>query len=293
METKAVLKMVGGLAAVFALTGLGVLALPSVAAAEGGLSLSGVASEPTADGAGRVALTIANKAEDAVRLTGLTAPAGFTCAEASQILQPGGTATLHCDGKYGELTAAPFGVTGLTGETGRTESAASTIVPLPVTATEAEGVLAVDVKADKTTVHAGDPVTYTITVKNVHPSFTILDVVVRSPDVAECERDLGDMEPGQTEEYTCVSPAPNQSFTVRIRVRGYDSGGTVIGNHDNDVVIKIVPKPSPSQSSPSPSGPPLAVTGTTATVIALSGVALLVGGTGLWLLARRRRVGEY
>ncbi|HEY1177332.1 MAG TPA: hypothetical protein VGF17_14345, partial [Phytomonospora sp.] len=257
MKNHAALKRAAGLFAALALSGIGVLAAPSAASAEGRLTLSGEAGEATVDGAGRVTLTVANEGDAPVRLTGLTAPEGFDCAPAQAVLAPGGEASLGCEGKYADRESAVFAVTGADG---RGESSADTTVPLPKTAPvkaeqepEAENaVLSVDVKANKTTVHPGDPVTYTITVKNVHPTFTILDVVVRSPDVEECERDLGDMSPGQVEEYTCVSPAPDQSFTVRIRVRGYDSGGNQIGEHDNDVRIEVLPPSSPSPS-PTPS----------------------------------------
>ncbi|GIG67467.1 hypothetical protein [Phytomonospora endophytica] len=314
MKIHAALKQAGGLFAALALAGIGVLAVPSAAVAEGTLTLSGEAAEATVDGAGRVTLTVANEGDDPVRLTGLTAPTGFDCAPAEAILAPGGRSILDCTGKYADRESASFGVTGTAG---KTESSADTTVPLPRTPVKAEpepeaegAVLSVDVKANKTTVHPGDPVTYTITVKNVHPTFTILDVVVRSPDVEECERDLGDMSPGQVEEYTCVSPAPDQSFTVRIRVRGFDSGGTQIGEHDNDVRIEVLPpSPSPSasssasESSPTPSTPVtptgpgngggLAVTGPTATLLAIVGAVLLAGGAGLWLLAQRRRAETY
>lgn len=309
MKIRAALEQSGGLFAALALTGIGVLALPSAASAEGDLALTGQAAEAAADGAGKVLLTIVNSGAEPVRLTGLTAPEGFDCATADALLPPGGEASLACHGKYGDRESATFGVTGTAGETA---SSADTTVPLPKAAPKPEAepeaaVLTVDVKADKTTVEPGDPVTYTVTIKNVHPTFTILDVVVRSPDVEECERDLGDMAPGQVEEYTCVSPAPDQSFTVRIRVRGFDSGGTQIGEHDNDVRIDVrpptpSPSPTPSESSSSPSASPsttvpgngggLAVTGPTATVLAIAGALLLTGGVGLWLVAHRRRTGS-
>ena len=171
--------------------------------------------------------------------------------------------------------------------------------------------LTVDVSADKTSVHPGEVVTYTITVKNVHPTATIHDVVVRSPDVSACDRDLGDMTPGRTVEYTCKGAAPSDTFRMRVRVRGYDSGGVLISRHDNDVTIHVVPvvsqspshspsSPSHSASSSSPAAPGqnagngkgLAVTGTTATVLATTGAALLAGGAGLWILARRRNAAE-
>jgi len=313
MKIRAALKQTGGLLAALALTGIGVLATPSAASAEGALAVSGEAAEATVDGAGKVLLTVVNSGEEPVRLTGLTAPDGFDCPAADALLPPGGEASLACQGNYGDRESAAFGVTGTAGET---ESSADTTVPLPKTAPKAEAepepeaaVLTVDVKADKTSVEPGEPVTYTVTIANVHPTFTILDVVVRSPDVEACERDLGDMAPGQVEEYTCVSPAPDQSFTVRIRVRGFDSGGKEIGEHDNDVRIDVrPPSPSPSatptdsEGSPTPGGSPstsrpgqgggLAVTGPTATVLAIAGALLLAGGAGLWLVAQRRRTGS-
>lgn len=287
---------------------LGALPVPALATAEeGGLSMTGLS---TADGP--VTLLVENIGTGTATLTGVAAPAGFRCADVARQLETGAHATLTCQGA---TLSGPseFRLGAVIDGTAQTLRA--TVDPpeaLLDRVSEASALLYVDVTADKTQVNAGDEITYTITVEDRGKDFTVHNVVVRSPDVRQCDKDLGDMPPGDTKTYTCKAPAPSSTFTVRVRARGYDSGGGMIAAHDNDVIVHVGPHapapgsgsatmpPSQSNGSLSPGvaesstnpgahGPILAMTGGTAVLLATSGAVLLGGGVGLWLLARRRR----
>ncbi|WP_285661247.1 LPXTG cell wall anchor domain-containing protein [Actinorhabdospora filicis] len=293
--------------AVAAIGVLGALAATAPASAEeGGLSMTGTS---TVDGP--VTLLVENVGSHAATLTGVAAPAGFRCADEPRRLEPGAHATLTCESDRDLTGPSEFRLGTVVDGTARTLRA---VVDPPAASHSDEAasspLLYIDVSADKTQVAPGELVTYTINVEYRGKDFTIRNVVVRSPDVRQCDKDLGDMPPGDKRTFTCSATAPSATFTVRVRVRGYDSGGGVIAAHDNDIVIHVVqhgpghtPTPTPSkstgsESSPTPGGttstpagrgPGLAVTGGTAVILASIGGLLLAGGAGLWLLARRRR----
>lgn len=73
----------------------------------------------------------------------------------------------------------------------------------------------------------GDPLTWTITVRNPTTS-DALAVAVTDPAVSSCERTLGTLTAGTATTYTCTSRAPEESLTNVATAEGRATGGNLL-----------------------------------------------------------------
>ena len=161
--------------------------------------------------------------------------------------------------------------------------------------------LAIDKTVDHGTVHAGDTVTFTITVTNTG-NVAVRDVVVTDARVPACNRTIDQLDPGQSASHQCQATVRDSLLNVAT-VAATDPAGATLGATDSANVevtsgAPAAPTPAPEQG-PTPAGPTttqarggLAFTGVELVWLLLAALAALAVGTGSLQtrrLARRRR----
>ncbi|QWF80688.1 DUF7507 domain-containing protein [Amycolatopsis sp. CA-230715] len=164
----------------------------------------------------------------------VTDPKTASCARTLPQLAAGASTEFTC------TTTAPVAggvntatVTG-TDQLGK-QVTASADAPVPVIAP------AIDVtkSADPATIHAGDKVTWTITVKNTGDS--PLDPVKLTDDTTTaCGRTLGALAPGATQTYSCTAN-PSKTTTNTVTADGTDASGQHVTDTASATVTAINP----------------------------------------------------
>ena len=84
--------------------------------------------------------------------------------------------------------------------------------------------LQIAVRATQPKAHAGEPVTFAVTVTNP-AGVPASDVQVTDEAVPACAKPLGTLAPGQKVDYTCAGPAPADDFTNTAKVTGTSGPG--------------------------------------------------------------------
>ncbi|WP_157749652.1 DUF11 domain-containing protein [Jatrophihabitans sp. GAS493] len=112
-------------------------------------------------------------------------------------------------------------------------------VPIPV--------LQITKTASPSTVHAGDTVTYTISVTNPVVGSTATSVVVNDPVTPACNKNIGNLN--GTTTYTCTGVAGSSTFTNVANVSGTDAQGDALSGAGQAVVTVLSPSISISKTA--------------------------------------------
>ena len=131
--------------------------------------------------------------------------------------------------------------------------------------------------ASPTTVHAGDTVTYTITVTNPAAGSTATNVAVTDPLTTACNKTIGSLT--GTTSYTCTGVAGSSTFTNVANVTGTDAQGDALSGSAQATVTVLNPAISITKTADQTAYRPGAVITYTITVknigdTSLSGVAV-------------------
>ncbi|EOD70016.1 DUF7507 domain-containing protein [Amycolatopsis vancoresmycina] len=157
-----------------------------------------------------------------------------SCARTIAGLAAGATQAYTCTANPSRTTTSQATATG-TDLAGRpvtaTASATVTVITpaLTLTADASPGIA-----------HAGDPITYTITVANAGDA-PLTDAAVTDDTVPACAKPLGTLAPAQAITYQCTVPAPADDVATTAIATGKDQLGRVVKVTDDATVDVIHP----------------------------------------------------
>ncbi len=180
-------------------------------------------------------LKVTNTGDANLTALQVTDPKTPSCAQRlAGVLKPGETRTLTCTTKApvadGVNTATASGVDGLGKQvTATADAPAPTIAPaIDVTKT-----------AGPTVIHAGEAVTWTITVKNTGDS-PLAPVKLTDDTTTSCSRTIDSLDAGASQTYTCAAN-PSKTTTNTVTATGTDRSGQPVTDTAKATVTVISP----------------------------------------------------